>query len=77
MVDSPLLAACAGGHPDCVHLLIDSRADVNHAGPRGETALHLASARAELPTMGKRPFVDEDAENEHNSRGSEGEIMSQ
>jgi ankyrin repeat protein len=67
--DLPLLAACAGGHPECAALLLVSGADVNRAGSRGATALHLASARGELPTVGlDRPFRDGDGASEGGGR---------
>lgn len=38
---TPLLLAVAGGHVDCVLLLLERETDIHHADHQGLTALHL------------------------------------
>lgn len=38
---TPLLLAVAGGHVDCVSLLLEQEADIHKADRRGLTALHV------------------------------------
>jgi ankyrin repeat protein len=43
--NTPLLWAVMGDHVDCVKLLLDSGADINHKNLNDDTALHRASWR--------------------------------
>jgi ankyrin repeat protein len=43
--NTPLLWAVMGDHVDCVKLLLDAGADINHKNLNDDTALHRASWR--------------------------------
>jgi ankyrin repeat protein len=54
---TPLLAACARQHTQCVRWLIEHHADVNHA-PRGDSPLFVAARQGDMDVL--RALLDTD-----------------